>query len=80
MLVERNVDGRPLGEFGSYWIDYAYPRSPRICVAYGWRRCQSRHQNMVGALHEPTPAKTLVISSTLMPDSGRLVVVLAVAM
>lgn len=49
-------------------LPVAYPRSPRICVQYGWIECQQAVQTQSARSH--TPANTLVISSTLIPASG----------
>lgn len=52
-------------------LDVAYPRSPRICVAYGWSVCQcDRSHSFNHGLH--TPAKTLVMSRTRIPAKGKV--------
>ena len=54
----------------AYWTRRAYPRSPRICVQYGWNECQSLQTRMRGRRH--TPANTLVMSSTRIPARGNV--------
>jgi hypothetical protein len=63
-----NVHCVPTSGVGPYKVQH-YPRSPRICVLYGWSESDKRSRDTV---LERTPANTLVISSTLIPASGRL--------
>lgn len=67
--------------------DNAYPRSPRICVQYGYQQCQRTSQRQygmtwIGSLQlrfELTPASTRLISKTLTPANGNFLLFCAVA-
>lgn len=65
------------------WAFHAYPRSPRICVQYGWVYVSTPLYvnilySQLGKRFSHTPANTLVMSSTLTPVKGPSVSVEAV--
>lgn len=60
----------PIYVLGS--IAVSHPKSPRICVQYGWKAISTVQLKRKHPFAVPTPARTLVMSNTLKPFNGRV--------